>query len=180
MKKFRLLLLDANIVIELFRQGIWERVIELCDVYLSRTVAEEEAHFFVDEQRERQDFDLRLYAQDGRITVFDVMATEVASFCAGFQPSYMESLDPGEAESLAFLFSSTEACFISSADKIVYRVLGNLNRGDQGVSLEEVLQQIGLGRPLTRAFTKEYRQQWTQMGARERVQGSGWKAPPVD
>ena len=38
MKKFRLLLLDANVVIELFRHGIWARVIETCEVYLSRTV----------------------------------------------------------------------------------------------------------------------------------------------
>ncbi len=40
MKKFRLLLLDANIVIELFGQGIWDRVIDLCDIHLARTVAE--------------------------------------------------------------------------------------------------------------------------------------------
>jgi len=180
MKKFRLLLLDANVVIELFRQGIWDRVIESCDVHLSRTVAEEEAHFFVDAQGDRQDFDLGPYARDVRITVFDVAATEVAGFCAGFDPSYMESLDPGEAESLAFLFRSTDACLISSADKIVYRVLGNLDKGDQGVSLEEVLQQVGLGRPLPRAFTKAYRQQWTQRGSQERIQGSGWKAPPTE
>lgn len=80
MKRFRWLLLDANVVIELFRQGIWDRVVGLCDISLSRTVAEQEAHFFEDDEGERRDFDLRPYAEDGRIRVFDVSTSELAKF----------------------------------------------------------------------------------------------------
>ena len=177
MKKFRLLLLDANIVIELFRQGIWDQLIRTCDVHLARTVAEVEAHFYMDQDGERRDFDLREYAQDARIAVFDVAPSDVARFCARFGPSYMESLDPGEAESLAYLATCSETCLICSADKIVYRVLGNLNRGSQGISLEELLQQVGLGRSLSPAFSKSYRERWTQQGSQERIQGLGWRDP---
>jgi len=56
----------------------------------------------------------------------------VAGFCSKFDPTYMESLDPGEAESLAHLGASKETCMICSADKIVYRVLGNLDRSESG------------------------------------------------
>jgi hypothetical protein len=38
MKRLSFLLLDANIVIHLFKLGIWERLIELCDIHLARTV----------------------------------------------------------------------------------------------------------------------------------------------
>jgi len=171
----RLLLLDANVVIEMFRQGIWDKAIERCDVHLARTVAEVEAHFYEDEHEERVDFDLGPYADDGRITVFDVTPSELAAFCSEFDPLYLDSLDAGEAESLAHLVTRAESYLISSADKIVYRVLGNLNRAEQGISLQEILQQIGLGRPLPHAFSKGYREYWTGRGSQERIQGLGWR-----
>lgn len=175
MKKFQLLLLDANIVIELFRQGIWDKVVDLRDIHLARTVAQEEAHFYKDENGERHDFDLRPYAKDERITVFDVLLSELSGFLSHFGPTYLEKLDPGEAESLVYLLNSTEPCLICSADKIVYRVLGNINRGEQGISLEEILQKIGLGRPLKHHFSKAYHRYWTKQGSQERIQGTGWK-----
>lgn len=175
MKKCRLLLLDANVVIELFGRGLWERVIDLCDVHLSRTVAEVEAHFYVDEKGERHDFDLQQDASAGRISVFDVTPSQVDTLRSEFDLEYAEGLDPGEAESLVRLLSSSEPWLVCSADKIVYRVLGNLGRSDQGMSLEEVLHRIGLGRSVGYAFAKAYRECWTRKGEVERVQGRGRK-----
>ena len=37
-KKFRLLLLDANVVTEMARHSLWGQVIGLCEVHLARTV----------------------------------------------------------------------------------------------------------------------------------------------
>jgi hypothetical protein len=175
MKKFRLLLLDANVVIELFRQGIWTKLIEVCDVHLSRTVVGE-AHFFADDDGNRHDFDLGPDMASGKITVFDVFPSELVSFRSHFDPTYLERLDPGEAESLAFLLNSTEKYLICSADKIVFRVLGNLNRPDQGVSLEEVLFGTGLGRSLRHLFTRDYREKWTRIGSQEGLRGMGHQA----
>ena len=53
-------------------------------------------------------------------------------------------VDAGEAESLAFLVHQNDDYRISSGDAIVYKVLGNLNLGDQGISLEEILGTCGL------------------------------------
>jgi len=175
MKKFHLLLLDANIVIRLFGFGIWEKVIEPCDVHLARSVAEHEAQFWEDEHGGRHDIDLRPHMQDGRVTVFDVAPSELAAFRSEFDLTYLERLDLGEAESLAYLMNAAEQYLICSADSIVYRVLGNLNRGDQGISLEEVLQQIGLGRRVSRQFSKAFRETWTKKGSQECIRGTGWK-----
>ena len=167
MKKFRLLLLDANVVIELFRQGLWNKLLESCDVYLSRTVAEVEAHFYRDSQGDRQDFDLQPCIQAGKVVIFDILPSDLATFRAQFDATYLERLDAGEAESLAYLINSATPCMICSADKIVYRVLGNTNRDEQGISLEEVLQQIGLGRSLSWPFAKAFRKTWTKKGFQE-------------
>ena len=43
----RLLLLDANVIIKLFELGLWDRVVERCEVLVSKIVKEEEADFYV-------------------------------------------------------------------------------------------------------------------------------------
>ena len=62
----------------------------------------------------------------------------------------------------------------SAVVAIVYRVLGNLNRGEQGLSLDEVLQKCGLGRKIEAIqYGKSFREQLTRMGANDMVQGRG-------
>jgi hypothetical protein len=175
-KKFRLLLLDANIVIEISRHGLWDQIIARCDIHLARTVVDE-AHFYPDANGDQQPIDLTTHINANAITVFDLKPSDLAGLRAQFDAGYFEKLDPGETESLAYLLQQGEACQICSADKIVYRVLGNMHRAEQGVSLEEVLNQIGLGRKLGREFSREYREQWTQKGFQEGLGGMGAKAP---
>lgn len=173
MKKFRLLLLDANIVIELFRQGIWEKLIDSCDIHLSRTVAKDEAQFYEDPQGEKQYFDLNQDIAAGKITIFDVLPSKLVTFRSQFDDTYLERLDTGEAESLAYLMNSSEPYLICSADSIVYKVLGNLNRREQGIALEEILQQVGLTRKVSWQFSKRFREKWTQEGFQEQLGGIG-------
>src|SRR5262245_36869980 len=101
-KRLSFLLLDANVVIHLFKLGIWERLIAECDIHLARTVVGE-AHFYVDDEGQRHDFDLTIYEANGSVTVFDVPLADVQAFRKSFDPTYFERLDDGEAESLAHL-----------------------------------------------------------------------------
>jgi len=50
-----------------------------------------------------------------------------------FGPTYLERFDPGERESLAHLVTSADEYMICSADSIVFKVLGFLDRGEQGI-----------------------------------------------
>ncbi len=177
MKRLRLLLLDANVVIKLQEQRLWDKVAELCDVHLARTVLDE-AHFYEDEHGVRQDFDLAPYEGDGRIKVFDVAASQLQALRGSFDPSYAERLDPGELESLALLLSSGETFVICSADSIVFKTLGNTGRGEQGISLEEVLSTIGMGRKLPSQFSKKFRERWTAEGSKDQMYGIGKKPEP--
>ena len=172
MKKFRLLLLDANVVIEIARQGLWEQMVAKCDIHLAQTVLDE-SQFYADDQGNRHYIDLTSYVSAKSITLFDLKPSQMQAFCGHFDSVYLEKLDPGEAESLAYLFTQSDECKICSADKIVFRVLGSLNRPDQGVSLDEILGQIGLGRRLEREFTKAYKEEWTQKGFQEGLTGLG-------
>ena len=177
MKKFRLLLLDANVVIKLFELGLWDKLIERCEVLLSRIVAEQEAQFFETDDGEKHYFDLQPYVAAKSVLVIDVSVSEIKAFRDLFDPVYLSRLDDGEAESLAYLVKSEETCLICSADAIVYRVLALLDRIEQGLSLEKILGSIGLGRSLPWEFSEKFRERWTNVGSRHRIQDSGLKRP---
>lgn len=173
MKRFRLLLLDANVVIHLFELGLWDRVVERCEVLLSRIVAEREAQFFEKDDGEKVYFDLHSYIADGRVTMVEASIAEIKAFRDRFDPVYLSRLDDGEAESLAILANSPEKHLICSADAIVFRVLALLGCVEQAISLEEILEAIGLRRRLDWGFTKGFRETWTEVGFQHGVRGLG-------
>lgn len=174
MKRFRFLLLDANVVIKLFELGLWDSFLSKCDVLLSRTVVETEAQFyFVDQEQHAIDLTSDIAAK--RLEVVEVELAELRRFMDRFDPTYLEALDPGEAESLAYLASSSDPCLICSSDAIVFRVLAQLARSEQGLSLEEVLARIGLARSLPPQYTRAFRERWQKRGEEEAVRGTGLK-----
>lgn len=175
MKRFRFLLLDACIVIKLFELGVWRKVLEKCDVLLSRTVAENEARFYSSDEDEQRAIDLVGDIEAHRVEIVDVEPAALQQFIAQFGPAYLEKLDLGEAESLAYMFLSSDPCLICSSDAIVFRVLAQLARSEDGLSLEEVLAKIGLGRSLPPQYTKSFRDRWRKQGEQERIRGIGIK-----
>ena len=172
MKKFRLLLLDANVIIELFRLGKWDSVIERCDIHIARTVVEE-ANYWEDENGGQNTIDLTPYENDARITIVETPLSDIVAFKNRFDPNYAERLDPGELESLAFLSSVDKEYLICSADHIVFKTLGNINLRERGVSLQEILDKIGLSSKLSREYCTEFREGCTTEGEIDGVQGFG-------
>jgi hypothetical protein len=175
MSRLKLLILDANIVIHLHEFGIWATLIVACDVHLPRTVVGEVGFFEI--EGERQYIDLNDDINQRRIQVFDVELDQIKAFREQFEPLYVEGLDPGETEALAYLSTSSERFVISSGDAIVYRVLGRINRSEQGVSLEEILKQVGLqrGEQLPWSCSKSFRDKYTKEGQTHAIQGTGLK-----
>ena len=177
-KKLRLLILDANVVIKLFELDLWDVVVEACEIYLAESIVEGEAHFSMDAAGEKEYFDLQSYVADGRVKQFAVPSSDIGDFRSQFDPGYFERLDLGEAESLTFLVGQSERYLICSADAIVYRTLGNLNRLDQGISLEMLLRRIGRTASLPRAYSEAWCKEQIRKGFADRLQGRGSKAEP--
>lgn len=130
MSRLKLLILDANVVIHLHELGIWSKLIGICDVHLPRTVVSEVSYYEAD--GEKCYIDIEPDVAEQRVHVFDVALSDIKEFRDQFDPLYVEGLDPGECEALAYLGKSAQDFLISSGDAIVYRVLGRLNRSDQG------------------------------------------------
>lgn len=172
MSKLKLLILDANVVIHLHEFGKWEKFLAVCDVHLPLTVVEESNYYEID--GDKQYIDLTEDVEQARVIVFEVPNARITAFQKQFDPLYLGELDPGELEALAYLIDSTEEYLISSSDIIVYRVLGRLNRGEQGISLEELLKRVGLQQAnLPSQCTKSFREKHTKTGETDAVQGLG-------
>jgi len=164
--------LDANIVIQLFQLGLWDEVVERCELILSETVVGE-ADFFVDSRGVEHAIDLRPDADAGRIRVIALTLAEITAFRSQFDPLYVQKLDDGETESLAYCLREGDPHRLCSSDAIVFKVLAVLDRSEQGVSIEEVLQAVGLARPLSRQFTKSFRDDNRSRGLQDRLAGIG-------
>lgn len=175
MPKFQLLLLDAGIVIELFRLELWEKVIEKYEITLSEIVAKEEVKFWEEDDGSLHSIDLDPFIQSGQVQCIAVPLQQIQEFSQQFDPFYLERFDPGETESLAYLMQCSNEGSICSGDGIVFKVLGRLAKTEQGISLEELLQKIGLRRSLDWAFTESFRDKYTQEGQQDQLRGRGLK-----
>lgn len=159
--KYRLLLLDANVVIYLNELGLWEQFISQCDVTLTETVVQEV-----------KSYDLQPDIQSGKIRCVSASLKSIETFKNRLGPAYLDRMDPGEAESLAYLMESRESWLLSSGDEIVYKTLGLLNRAEQGISLEELLQKMGMGQSsLDVQYTRQFRLNVTRKGQVDHVKG---------
>lgn len=170
MTRSRLILLDANVVIHLFELDLWRQVVARSQIVIAQTVVDE-AHFF-ERDGERFPIEWDALIREGSVEIRGLAASEVQAYCNKFDPTYYEKLDPGEAESLALLERDADSR-ICSGDKIVWRVLGNTNQADRGVSLEEILKQIGLTKGLPDRFSKRFREQWCKVGSQQHFMGQG-------
>lgn len=134
MKKLQLLLFDANVVIMLHELQCWNEVVDRCDIHIAGTIIDLEANYYRDQNNDQCRIDLTDQIATGKIMRFEVGLSSVNEFIQRFKPSFLDALDPGETESLTYLVNSDQKYRICSADKIVYRVLGALNRTHQGRS----------------------------------------------
>jgi len=181
MKQFPFLLLDAGPIIKLFSLNIWDRFIKHCDITISRIIANDQALYTEDGT---QQICLEPYEEKGLIKIIDVDVSVVKEFEDKFTPLYKPEIHDGEKETLAFLFDSSEHWLVCSADHVVFKILGLLGKAEHGISLEEILKDVGLAysvdwekiTPRDRQhwrYSKKFREKWTHKGWVDFIQGQG-------
>lgn len=122
--------------------------------------------------QEVQSYDLQPDIRSGKVRCVSASLKSIETFKNRLGPAYLDRMDPGEAESLAYLMESRESWLLSSGDEIVYKTLGLLSRADQGISLEELLQKMGMGRSsLDVQYTRQFRLSVTRKGQVDHIKG---------
>lgn len=174
--RLKCVLLDANVVIEAHSIGVWQKLLDRCQIMIPSIVVRDEALFYSRETNGiHEDIYLPKLVQDGKIIELTATAEDLHSLYGTFDRVFVEGIDPGEAEALALLKSrkAAEACFCTG-DALAIRALAMLGMSEVGISLETLLKRLGLQRKLQHFwFTEEFFQENLKRGSIKRVTGEG-------
>jgi len=165
----RALTLDANVVIELHRLGMWRKFCKALQVTVGSIVASECRYFEDSDTGERFDIDLEGQAQKGEIRIVEASVSDLTSLSVLDKMTY-DGLHDGEQEVLAIMFSGrVSGCVLCTGDGTALRgaVLGGC--GDSCMSLEAVLGQLRMKYQAREQFSEATFTQWWRNAQEHRM-----------
>lgn len=167
----RLLLVDTCVILEAYLLEIWHTLVNECRIAVPKTVVDET----VQEGRHYDEFDVDLENQIATDQIespsLDAPDLQIVRNTCG--PKFTGEIHDGELECLACLLEDQSGnSIICSSDAVVSRYLGWIQKPDQGISLEEILNKLGIRRGLKLApkLTKSFREKYTAQGFQEALQ----------
>ncbi|MEN6440521.1 MAG: hypothetical protein ABFD97_18260 [Syntrophobacter sp.] len=177
--KPKCVLLDANIIIEAYSQGVWEVLVDKLELVVSSIVAREEALFFVRGELP-QAINLRKLISEGRVTEIAATSELMISINGYFDRNFIEGLHEGEAEALALVRAGSigEALYCTG-DAIAIQALAMLGHFEIGISMESLLKQAGLQKQLDIQFTEKFFRTNIGIGKENRITGRGLRGNVV-
>jgi hypothetical protein len=169
------LLLDANIVIQSCRLGVWEVLIERTSVVAPSVVVHTEALFYPEGSKEIPvAINLPLLVSQGKIVEQEAELSDIAAIHQIFDPVTLQGLHPGETEALALVNAGKVPDHLfCSADAAAIQALAMLGHSAFGISLGEILQRVGLKKPLPEHFSEAFFKRNLTMGQERRITGQG-------
>ena len=143
--KSRLVILDANVIIEAFRGDFWNPLIAQYQIHVTSIVLHGEALYYQDKKGQRVQIDLNSVVASGKVKEISASTKDVLDLEGRVNPTFMDRIDDGEKEALALLLSGAYSEFrFCTGDTRAIKALASLNLGAYGISLEELLVKIRL------------------------------------
>ncbi len=140
----KLLILDANVIIEAHRHGYWRALTARYQLHIPKTIVYE-SRYFTDSYNQKISIDLSAELANGKIVEIEATPNEMAKLSQNFKPTFVESIDDGEREALAILYSRADAQLLfCTGDMRAIISLAVMELSHCGISLEQVLKQASL------------------------------------
>lgn len=154
-----LIILDANVIIELFRQDIFAAVVDRCSIKLPTTI-KNECKFYEDQSGKEIQIDWTQYLNSGKVEEISADDLEYGKLARLFKEDFYRGIDAGGLEALAIINASDdEYLFFCSGDLPSLKAMGVLGKGNQAVSLEKLLKNIGIQKNLKQHFSEKRKNQ---------------------
>jgi hypothetical protein len=169
------LLLDACIIIDAHSLGVWANLVETGQIVVPSIVIRDEAQFYETEQGMiPTPIDLRALLDENRIAEASATAAEMRQVLDHFDRNTQEGLDPGEIEALAIIMQNEDdEMRFCTADRAAVEAIAMLGLSEQGISMECMLDELGLHSTLPLKCTEHRFRQYLENGKVMRVQGKG-------
>jgi hypothetical protein len=177
-QKPKLLLLDADVVIEAHKLGAWDALKEAFSIAVPATIVREAPYFTSSEGR--QGINLQREIDAGEITCIDATADEIQATFENFAPVFMQGIDDGEKEGIAIIrFEKSEDCVFCTGDTNAVAI-GMLAIDNRSVSFESVLQVAKVAVPRVRpSMTIKAHDDHVRKGKTRRITGEYFKTSPL-
>jgi hypothetical protein len=130
----KLLLLDADAVIDLHTLGLFGKISKGYDICLTRTVFEEARYYKKDGAR------IEINVKDAAI-IEDVDLESLKKAQREAKEARL-AIDPGEATSIAYLIKTEELIFCT-CDQAAIKLVSYMELEQKSISLEKALRDIG-------------------------------------
>lgn len=139
----RLVILDANVIIEAFRLSFWESIVNTYDVHVASTVIHVEVTHYRNENQEKVDINLKPLVESGKIKEITAESSDLISLEDKMNPNMLDLIHDGEKEVIALMNKGDldEHLFCTGDIKAI-KVISALGRGTQAISLEDILTKI--------------------------------------
>lgn len=171
----RLLLLDACVVIECYEVKVWERLVTKSEIVIPSTVINEAQYFRSSNiQSIPQSIDLQRLVGEEIIKEASATIQEIAKLKGCFDCAFINDIDPGEIEALALLqikYCNTHK--FCTGDGNAIKAAAMLGLSSSIISLEEILNSLGLTKKLKKEYRKEFCKRHLKIGNQNLITGFG-------
>jgi len=132
----RLLLLDADVVIDLHSLGLFEKICRAYDVYVTQEVYEEATYFKKGGSKNPINI-------ADKVTVIKNVDLEGLEKVEKAAKEARLVIDPGESTSIAYINQSEGEIIFCSCDKAAIKLISYMELEQKSISLERALRDIG-------------------------------------
>ena len=168
-----IVLLDADVIIDLHIFHIWNQIIDKNKIYISSIILRQEVYFYENYNGVRHNIEL---SKDvgAKFLEISVSAEELKKFTQQFDRVFEEELHAGEKEALKILQDNNEILFCTS-DKTAIKAIALLGIREQGISFEKLLKSSGITKKTEFKHTEKYFKKYLDEGSIMRIQSRGIK-----
>lgn len=168
-------LFDANVIIEAYKLGIWEKLLDKITGLVPSIVARDEALFFQKEKgKVPEAIDLIRVIKTAKIKEVSATSAEMKSLHSIFDTVFIQGLDYGELEALALIKANkVEGAGFCTGDAVAIRALAMIGHSELGISMETLLKKTGLQKTLDRQFTEKFFRENLILGQTNRITRQG-------
>jgi len=132
----KLLLLDADVVIDLHTLGLFDRINKGFEIHITKTILDEASYF------KRGGARIKIDIRD-RVTVIENVAVEHLQTVRKEAKEARLGIDPGEMEAIACLMQEDEGLIFCTCDQAAIKLLAFMNLEERSVSTEKALRTTG-------------------------------------
>jgi len=181
-KKPKLLLLDADVVIFAHQLDVWTSLKSAYEIHLPATILDE-AKYFETKQGNCKSIDVQADLIAGLIKKLEADVKDLTRTFESFDPVFLAALHDGEKEAITILASdgASELIFCTG-DVSAMKAVGMLDLASKCISFEEVLEKAGLLKHCGRLqpnLTKSAYSTHSAKGKTCRITGESLKKPII-